>query len=214
MKKLFLFALVCAMFMGITSCNSLKSKNEDKAVGDVDTTLVVENLISTDREAMTLNFNKDYRWYETCIVNQEYFDGEKADKPIVTGVSNIFQYLVNATEKSADVQVVMYTHVKDSTVTEIKSGFWVGDEPMNDKQIKLTYVEAYNKMMATNMPKPHSRQCVLRKELGPKDCNPQYIFGNVRAQIYVDAVTGNVTDKNPAYEGFEVKLNKPLGEWP
>ena len=212
MKKLFLFALICAIFMGFTSCD--KNKNNAQVGQKVDTTLVVENLISMDREAMTLNYNKDYRWYETCIVAQDYFDSENASEVVVTGVSNIFQYLVNATENSADVQVVMYTHVKDSTVTEVKSGFWVGDEPMNDKQIKLTYVEAYNKMMATNMPKPHSRQCVLRKELGPKDANPQYIFGNVKAQIYVDAVTGEVSDKNPVYKGFESKLKMPLGEWP
>lgn len=213
MKKLVLFAFLCALFIGVTSCNSCK-KDDAKVASNVDTTLVVENVISTDREAMTLNYANDYRWYETCIVAQDYFDSENASEVVVTGVSNIFQYLVNATENSADVQVVMYTHVKDSTVTEVKSGFWVGDEPMNDKQIKLTYVEAYNKMMATNMPKPHSRQCVLRKELGPNDCNPQYIFGNVRAQVYVDAVTGEVSDKNPVYKGFESKLKMPLGEWP
>lgn len=205
MKKLVLFALICAVFMGITSCDKTKkSANNLEQKGD--TTLVVENLISMDRQAMSLNYAKDYRWYETCITVQDYFDSENASKPIVTGVSNIFQYLVDADEHSADVQVVMYTHVKDSAVTEAKSGFWVGDEPMNDVEIKLTYIDAYNKMMVANMPKPHSRQCVLRKELGPKDVNPQYIFGNVKAQIYVDAVTGAVSDHNPVYEGFEGKL--------
>jgi hypothetical protein len=51
---------------------------------------------------------------------------------------------------------------------------------------------------------------VLRKEVAPLDCNPQYIFGNKRAQLYVDAVTGEVKDYNPAYKGFTM----PLGEWP
>ena len=212
MKKLVLFALLCAVVMGFTSCDKNKKKNADNQ--KVDTVLVVENLISMDREAMTLNFKSDYRWYETCIVAQDYFDSENANEVVVVGVSNIFQYLVNVTDKSADVQVVMYTHVKDSTVTEVKHDFWIGDLPMNDEQINLTYVEAYNKMMATNLPKPHSRQCVLRKELGPNECNPQYIFGNSSAQVYVDATTGEVTDKNPVYKGFESKLKKPLGEWP
>jgi hypothetical protein len=53
--------------------------------------------------------------------------------------------------------------------------------------------------MAANAPKPHSRQVVLRKEVGPNSINPQYIFGNFQAQLYVDAVTGDVKTKNPAF---------------
>ena len=82
---------------------------------------------------------------------------------------------------------------------------------MNNEAIKVSFKEAYNKIMATNYPKPHSRHVVLRKEIGPQDANPQYIFGNSQAQIYVDAVTGDVTDKNPA---FPADLKMPLGEWP
>ena len=210
MKKiLFLAALVCAM-TGVTSCNSCK-KGEEKPA-NVDTVLVVEGLIKADRDAMAKDYKDDYRWYETCIVLQDFYDEEGAAEPTVTGVSNIFQFVVERDKDCYDTQVVLYAHVKDTCVVEVKQGFWVGDKPLNDEQIKLTFKDAYDKMMATNLPKPHSRQCVLRKELGPKDCNPQYIFGNVKAQIYVDAVTGNVTDKNPAYEG--VNLGTPLGEWP
>lgn len=212
MKKLMLFALVCAVVMGFTSCD----KNKKEAVNNqkVESELIVEDCQKLDADQMTKEFSDNYRWYETCIVNAEFFDGEKAEEPVVTGVSNIFQYLTNVDEHSADVQVVLFAHVKDTTSVEVKQGFWVGDCLMTRDMIKLTYVEAYNKMMATNLPKPHSRQCVLRKEVGPKDCNPQYIFGNAKAQIYVDAMTGNVSDKNPVYEGFEGKLQKPLGEWP
>lgn len=212
MKKLVLFALVCASVMGFTSCDKNKKNAEENQKND--SALVVEDLVKADMDQMTKEFSDNYRWYETCIVNGEYFDGENANEPAVTGVSNIFQYLTNVDEHSADVRVVLFAHEKDTTVVEVKHDFWIGDEPMTKDIVKLTYVEAYNKMMATNLPKPHSKQCVLRKELGPKDCNPQYIFGNVKAQIYVDAVTGNVTDKNPVYEGFEGKLQMPLGEWP
>lgn len=70
---------------------------------------------------------------------------------------------------------------------------------MNEEVINISYKEAYEKMMEANYPKPHSKHCVLRKEVGPYDCNPQYIFGNIEAQIYVDAVTGAVSDQSPAF---------------
>lgn len=83
---------------------------------------------------------------------------------------------------------------------------------LNDELISLTFKEAYQKIMEINFPKPHSKQCVLRKPLGPIDCHPQYIFGNIRSQLYVDAITGGVTDKNPAFYGS--KFNSPVNNWP
>lgn len=215
MKKLFyLFTLICVMMIGFTSCNSCKNDKQDADNQKVDSVLVVEDLQKQDAEQMTKEYAQDYRWYETCITFAEFFDGENATEPVVNSVSNIYQYLTDVDDHSADVHVVLFAHVKDTTAVEVKQGFWVGDNPMTPDMVKVSCVDAYNKMMQANLPKPHSRQCVLRKELGPKDCNPQYIFGNVKAQVYVDAVTGAVTDKNPVYEGFEGKLQKPLGEWP
>lgn len=213
MKKfLLMFIMTFALVMGFTSCD----KNKNQAANDqkVDSVLVVEDLVNADMDQMTKEFSDNYRWYETCVVNAEFFDGENAVEPVVTGVSNVFQYLVNVEEQSADVQVVLFAHVADTATVDVRHGFWVGDLPMTKDMVKINYVDAYNKMMQANCPKPHSRQCVLRKELGPKNCNPQYIFGNQKMQVYVDAVTGNVTDKNPVYEGFEGKLQMPLGEWP
>ena len=40
--------------------------------------------------------------------------------------------------------------------------------------------------METNIVKPHSQKVVLRRELGPIDANPQYIFGNTHEHVYVD----------------------------
>ena len=106
----------------------------------------------------------------------------------------------------------MSNHDSEGNKIDVKDGFWIEDCVLNNEVIKVSYQEAFEKMMATNMPKPHSRHCVLRKEVGPKDANPQYIFGNTRAQIYVDATTGKVSDKNPVFEG--TNFGTPLGEWP
>ena len=212
MKK-FLFILSAVLCMSLVSCNSCKSEKPETATDSTtvvtnDSAMVVENVVGMDKQYMFTNYGKDYRWYETCIVLKDFLDEE--NDGTITGVSNIFQ-VVFEKDNGADVNVIMFTHVSDSTQVDVKRGFWVEDYPMNDEAIKVSFKEAYDKVMATNYPKPHSRHVVLRKEIGPQDANPQYIFGNTQAQLYVDAVTGNVTDKNPA---FPANLQMPLGEWP
>lgn len=161
--------------------------------------LNVEKTISADREYMAVNYEDNYRWFESCILLDNYLD---ADTVItVSGISNVFQ-VVTPNEGSYDTKVILLSHTKKNDSVEVKEhAFWVGDQPLNNEEIVLSFDDALKRVFEANLPKPHSRQCVLRKELGPKPgVNPQYVFGNVSAQIYVDAVTGVVADKNPAYD--------------
>jgi len=196
MKKLiFCLSVLACLFMMSCSCEKNKPVNNTETTDS--TALVVENVTGMDRQKMFQDFGKDYRWFETCIVLKDYLDSEETDGT-VTGISNIFQVVVEK-DNGADVRVVMFTHVGDSTQVDVANSFWVEDFPMNEDAIKLTFKDAYDKVMAANAPKPHSRQVVLRKEVGPNSINPQYIFGNSQAQLYVDAVTGDVKTKNPAF---------------
>ena len=217
MKKTFIFSLLISMVLSFAMISCDNNKNAVPNDAKADTTQVVdgqtaelnvENLVNLDKQYMFNTYGKDYRWYETCIVLKDFMDEE--NDGTITGVSNIFQ-VVFEQGNGADVNVVMITHVGDSTQVDVKRGFWVEDYPMNDEAIKVSFKDAYDKVMAVNYPKPHSRHIVLRKEVGPQDANPQYIFGNSQAQLYVDAGTGNVVDKNPV---FPANLNMPLGEWP
>ena len=218
MKKIFMMlAIAFCLSLGFMSCESCKKEKdatpeENKSEVVVKGELNVEHVTAADKQYMFTNYGGDYRWFESCVLLQDFLDEE--NDGAIAGVSNVFQ-VVNEDEggKSADVFVVLASHVPDSTAYEVKQGFWVEDYPLNDEAIKVTFKDAYDKVMATNMPKPHSRHVVLRKEVGPVDANPQYIFGNTQAQIYVDAVTGDVSETNPAFpeaEGFKM----PLGEWP
>ena len=214
MKRItYLFLIAFAIVLGFTSCKSCNKTADNTASVVSDTTFVVENVISTDKEYMFTNYNQDYRWYETCIVLKDFLDDENCDGTI-EGISNIFQVITEIEkDKCYDTNVVMITHTPDTTATDVKHGFWVEDYPLNNEEIKVTFKEAYDKVMATNSPKPHSKHVVLRKEVGSTTANVQYIFGNNRAQLYVDAVNGTVSDKNPVFpeaEGFKM----PLGEWP
>ena len=208
--------MISAMFaLSFISCSKCKNdakdaeKQDTTAVVDSTAGMVVERVTATDREYMFTNYGGDYRWFESCIVLKNFLDEENDGE--ITGISNVFQ-VVEEKEKGADTFVILAAHVADSTAYEVKHGFWVEDYPMNDEDIKVTFAQAFEKLNQVNLPKPHSKQCVLRKQVGPKACNPQYIFGNVKAQIYVDAITGDVTDVNPAFG--DIKLETPLGEWP
>ena len=204
MKKIFMMlAIAFCLSLGFTSCDSCKKEKdatpeENKSEVVVKGELNVEHVTAADKQYMFTNYGGDYRWFESCILLQDFLDEE--NDGTIAGVSNVFQ-VVNEDEggKSADVFVVLAAHTPDSTAYEVKQGFWVEDYPLNDEAIKVTFRDAYDKVMATNMPKPHSRHVVLRKEVGPVDANPQYIFGNTQAQIYVDAVTGDVSENNPAF---------------
>ena len=156
----------------------------------------VENVTSSDKEYMTSNYDSIYKWFESCIVLENFLDEDSCDGKVAS-VTNVFQ-VIKEKEKGYDVFVVLATHTPDDTASiEVKQGFWVEDFPLDS--IKVTFKEAFDKVMATNSPKPHSKQCVLRKEVGPIAANPQYIFGNIRGQLYVDAITGEVSDKDPSF---------------
>lgn len=194
MRK-FLWMIAAVLFtVSMTSCKSCKDSKPEEA--EVATKLIVENVTNLNRQAMFTEYGADYKWFECCVLLQDYLDGECDGT--VAGISNVFQ-VVNEKEQGADVHVILYATTPDASTVEVKEGFWVEDWPLNDEQLKVTFDQAFEKVMAVNMPKPHSRQVVLRKQVGPVPANPQWIFGNMQAQIYVDAVTGEVSDKNPSF---------------
>lgn len=186
MKKILLIFLMASLFL--VGCNHKKKELKMQELN-------VENVISSDKEFMYLNYSPDYTWFETCILLKDYLDAD-ADV-VVAGISNVFQ-VVTQIDEGYDTEVILSSHTPTVSQVDVKKGFWVEDLPLDS--VKLTFKEAVEKVQSVNYPKPHSKQVVLRKQLGPKNCNAQYIFGNVQSQLYVDAINGNVTDKNPAYE--------------
>lgn len=231
MKKVFITLMATmAVMMGLASCKCTPDNQEPVEPAVEQAELVVENLISTDREQMFLEYGENYRWFETTAVLTDFLDGNGeiavddtvsvvADTAAVDttayslfeSVTNVFQ-AVEGDGQSFDTQVVIFTHDVDGSTVEAKHGFWIEDFPLNEEQITLTFADAVERVLEANYPKPHSRYVVLRKEVGPVAANPQYVFGNRTAQLYVDAVTGKVSDSNPVFaqKGFKM----PLGEWP
>ena len=188
---------VCMMF---TACNGCSNKNNPVN----DTTypvagLNVEQITATDFQWMTTHHGDDFRWYECCIDAENWMD--ESDTFNAIGVANVF-YKVFTDEDGNPItaKVYMLAHVGDTFTCDSTEGIWVGDEPMNDyNPMTVDFAHAYDNMMKADCVKPHSRHCVLRKELGPLDATPQYIFGNQECQVYVDAKDGSVNLDNPVF---------------
>ena len=212
MKKIFSFVSIFAVALMAIACTCSPKQElvNDEPTETVDS-LFVEHTVALDRQAMYTNYAEDYRWFETGVQLRDWLDEE--NDGTIDMVVNVFQAVESREAGSFDTFVVKFQHFDGETVEEAVHGFWVEDFPLNDEEIKVTFAEAFERVMEVNLPKPHTRQVVLRKQIGPKPCNPQWIFGNLRAQIYVDAVTGEVTDVNPAF-GPDLNLGTPLGEWP
>jgi len=212
MKKLFVILASILLMIGVSSCNSCtnQSSNPTLATVEVVDSMFVEHTVALDRQAMfAKGVDNDYRWYETNIRLVNFLDEEYAG---IDEVVNVFQTVESRDAQSFDTVVYKFQHTAEGTVEGFTHGFWIEDYPLNDEQITVTFVQALEKINEVNLPKPHSRYAVLRKQVGPVDANPQWIFGNVRAQLYVDAVTGEVSTENPAFKGLN--LGTPLGEWP
>lgn len=199
-------------FMSCTGCNSSKEdiKLQDSVVAT--TVLDVEHSIALDRQTMYVNYKDNYRWYETEILLPEFMDSDS----VTSNPEMIVNVLQSIVEKGngADVWVHKFQHFKNGEIVHDSiQGFWIENYALNDEVIKLKYTEAWDRMMQTNFPKPHSRYVTLRNPIGPVAVNTQWIFGNIQEQIWVDAVTGDTKNSNPAFpeeKGFKM----PLGEWP
>lgn len=239
---MFLMSLVVCLMMAFTSCNSCsntnKQLNETEELTYPVTGLDVNYINGSDISWMGMHYaDKDWRWLECCIDMEDFID--EADTCNVVAVANIFEYIdiVDTVTGSWRPIVILRAHVADTMVMEEKIGLWVGDDPMNEyNPMNIDFSQAWNQMMMANCVKPHSRHCVLRKEVGPiGGIDPIYIFGNSDAQVYVMSNTGEVTTTNPlfpqgklndnhetdsvaseydVYGPNNMRIGCPLGEWP
>ena len=197
------------------SCNSTQKDvtlANSTEVKDSTVTLNVEHAIAMDRQTMYLKFKDNYRWYETEILLPYFLDSDSAtSNPVM--IVNILQSMVEE-GNGFDTWVWKFQHFPDGTVLKDSvQGFWIENYSLNEEVLTVKYTEAYDKMMAVNYKKPHSRHVTLRNPIGPVAVNTQWIFGNIKEQIWVDAVTGECKNSNPAFpeeKGFKM----PLGEWP
>ena len=187
MKKVFSI-IMCGLMLLTVACTKKKDS-------------LLEQSLKSDLAYMEKTYGEEFVWFESQIVLAENLDKDCSGK--IESVYNVFEH-VHMYDSSADVLVVTFTHYTDGTVDTARvHDFWVEDCAMKMSDITINYNTAFSNLMKANCPKPNSDKCVLRKQVGPVEANPQYIFGNIDDCVFVDAVTGNVSTENPAFEPFK-----------
>lgn len=154
-------------------------------------------------EGRTIVPDGKYQWRNSLVILNDTVTQENIDDLHVVSVRDVFFYWDN--QRGPQVQYIT-DHVKDGQqipypITDV----WIEDTDMSDAPIKLSAEDALMKLKEYNattngiLPK----DCdfiILRLSVGPKDCNPQWVFGDVFNVLFIDAVTGEVRDYDPAFK--------------
>lgn len=189
MKRILSVLMIALMAISLTSCDWFK-KNEQP----VKEQPTVESYIESDVEYMLSNYDSTYAWYETEVIYNDFLDEE--NDGTYESIKSVYQY-EKITDTGTIVNAVTIWHVGDSTSVEVVDTWYAECFDLRESEICLTFKDAYDAIMAVNLPKPHTRCCVLRDQVGPVAANPQYIYGV--GLLFVDAVSGEVSEINPVF---------------
>lgn len=222
-KKIFLsmlMAIVMGMMVGVTSSCKGCGKSEPAVTNDTvlvvddydgvvqDFTAGVEHIVALHRQTMfTLYGGEQYVWYETRVLFNDSIKWETIDNLKVTDVTDIFQLF-----DPARCQFISTNVEKGTIIPKPIPDIWIEDCDMTDAEIKLWPEDVLEKLKAWDGILPPATGMTLRIPLGPRKCNAQWVLGNIQEVIFVDAVTGDITNWCPAFPIPNVA--GPLGEWP
>lgn len=188
MKRILSILMIAIMAMSLTSCNWFKKGEQVKEQP------AIESYIESDMEYMVANYGETYAWYETEVIYKDMLD-EETDGTYES-VKSVYQY-ENQTDTGIIVKAVTIYHVGDSTLVDVVDTWYAECFDLRESEITLTFKDAFDAIMAVNLPKPHTRCCVLRDQVGPVAANPQYIYGV--GYLFVDAVDGEISEINPVF---------------
>lgn len=226
MKKYLLYMLT-AMLMGMTagtmsSCNGC-GKGEpssptvdnktDAITGDydgvtVDFTAGVDHIVALHRQTMfQLYGGEQYAWYETRVLFNDSLKWETIGGLKVTDVTDIFQVF-----EPMRCQFISSSIEKGTIIAPPIADIWIEDCDMSEAPVKLWPEDVLALLQRWDGILPPAVGMTLRIPLGPRKCNAQWVIGNIFDVIFVDAVTGEITNWCPAFPIPNVA--GPLGEWP
>lgn len=208
-----LLAIVSIMATGCTSCQSENTKQEtvyhdyDGVVQDF--TAGVSHIQALHRQKMynIIQFLKEqgheialnnYQWRNSLVILNDTVTAENIDDLHIVSIRDVFYYWSN--KFGPQVQYITDHVVYGTQIPYPISDVWIEDKDMSNAPIKLSAEDALNRLKEWNGILP--KDCdfiILRLPVGPKDCNPQWTFGDVGDVLFIDAVTGEIRTWNPAF---------------
>ena len=189
-----------------------------------DFTAGVSNIQALHRQTMySLAGGKEYQWRNSRVILNDTVTAENIDDLHVVAVNDVFFYWDS--QKGPMVQYIN-SHVKYGVQIPYPiNDVWIEDADMSDQPIKISAEQALSRLKEYNAAikreqngagsssaereqggaKPNGilpKDCnflTLRLPVGPKDCNVQWVFGDVDDVLFIDAVTGEIRDYDPAF---------------
>ena len=212
----FLLAIVSIMATGCSSCQSGKQKQDAVTVvtNDYDGvtqdfTAGISNIQALHRQTVfSLIKGQKYEWRNSKVIFSEAITAENIDDLHVVDVTDVFYYW----NEGPWVQYVTTNVQKGTLIPKPIPDIWIEDDNLSEAQIKLSAEDALQRLKEWNGVIPEATAMTLRLPLGPRHCNAQWVIGGIRDVIFIDAVTGDITNWCPAFPVPNV--NGPLGEWP
>lgn len=139
-----------------------------------------------------------YEWRNSLVILNDTVTAENIDDLHVVSIRDVFYYWDN--QFGPQVQYIT-SHVKYGVqIPWPICDVWIEDSDMSEQPIKISAEQALMRLKEWNGILP--KDCnfiILRLPVGPKDCNPQWTFGDVDDVLFIDAVTGEIRDYDPAF---------------
>ncbi len=181
-----------------------------------DFTVGVSHIQALHRQTMfALIDGAEYQWRNSKVVFNDTITFENIDDLHVVAVNDVFFYW---NEQGPWVQYINSNVIDGVQIPWPINDVWIEDANLSDVPIKLSAEDVLARLKEWNGVIPPAMSMSLRLPVGPCECNPQWVIGDVYDVIFVDAVTGEVSNWNPAFNPKKgVKggdFGKPLGEWP
>lgn len=215
MKKKIILSMLVAIVMGmmaggLASCSGCSNGEVLYDYDGVaqDFTAGVAHIQALHRQTMFERYDgEQYAWYETRVLFSDSLKLEVIDSLKVTDVTDIFQLF-----GPARCQYISTNVEKGTIIPKPIHDIFIEDCDMSFAEIKLDVKDVLEKLKAWDGIIPPAVGMTLRIPLGPRKCNAQWVIGNIMQVIFVDAVTGEITNWCPAFPIPNVA--GPLGEWP
>ena len=220
MMKKILFCMLTVIAVGMmASCNgcSKSEKPQEEATAAAagydgvvqDFTAGVNSIAALHKQTMfSLCGGKKYEWRNLQVKFSDVITTENTDSLKVVDITDVFYYW----DEGPWVQYIT-SNVKDGTLVPARiPDVWIEDGDMSEAEIGLSAEDALARLKEWNGVVPTSQNMVLRMPVGPRRCNAQWVIGNIGKVIFIDAVTGEIASRCPAFP--IPNANGPLGEWP
>ena len=209
-KSLFLSLLLAIVSIMATGCSSCQSENKKQEIAYHDYDGIVQDFTAGVSHIQALHRQtmyqlaqqakpvKGYQWRNSRVIFNDTLTFDNIDDLHITDINDVFYYWDK--DKGPQVQYINVNVKQGTQIPWPINDVWIEDDDLSDQPIKLSAEEAILKLKEWNGVLP--KDCnfiILRLPVGPKDCNPQWTFGDIDDVLFIDAVTGEIRDSNPAF---------------